>query len=109
MPEPALAALPRAAPVALLQTAPVLLPAVVSSNRYIGIQKVPPPAKPPLHSPRFAPPRLPDPATSPRPALCAHSCAKLAAIGACRQDVVQISLTVFRGHESVPSGPTLDP
>jgi hypothetical protein len=42
---------------------------------------------------KVAPARLPEPATSPRPALCAHSCAKLAAIGACRQDVVQISLT----------------
>src|ERR1700676_2740480 len=59
----------------------------------IGIQQVPDPGKTPLHSARFAPARLPEPATSPRPALCAHSCAKLAAIGPCRQDVVQISLT----------------
>jgi hypothetical protein len=34
-----------------------------------------------------------------RPALCAHSCAKLAAIGACREDVVQISLTFIQTPE----------
>src|ERR1700724_820779 len=75
----------------------------------MGIQQVPDPGKTPLHSARFAPARLPEPATSPRPALCAHSCAKLAAIGACRQDVVQISLTLRywgRWHRSsVPVSP----
>src|ERR1700677_4068052 len=67
------------------------------------MEPVPDSGKAPLHSARFAPARLPEPATSPRPALCAHSCAKLAAIGACRQDVVQISLTIFGLWGMIPT------
>jgi len=61
----ALAALHRAAPVALPQTAPFLLPAVVSSSRYIGTQQVPDRGKMPLHFARFAPARKPDPPLGP--------------------------------------------
>src|SRR5580692_2947997 len=94
MPELAPAAPYRAAPGALPQTAPSLLPAVVSSSRQVGIEPVLESGKTPLHSARFAPAPLPHSATSPRPALCAHSSAKLAAISTPRQDVVQISLTI---------------
>src|SRR5260370_13074693 len=60
----------------------------------MGIRQVPDRGKTPLPSARFAPAGKQDPATSPRPALYADSFPKLDAIGACRQDVVQISLTI---------------
>src|SRR5260370_25359546 len=70
----------------------------------MGTQQVPDPGKTPPHSARFAPARKSDPATSPRPALYADSFPKLDAIGACRQDVVQISLTYLPFVVSIMAG-----